>query len=1199
MTNWTILKEAIANAIKTNGNREITGQVLQNVLTNIVSAVGENATFAGIAVPSTNPGVPDGPIFYLAYTTGAYVNFEGIEINAAGLYIIDNFSASSWTLSKLVDLSSTVDGMAELEKLVKGISIMSDASSYPQIQLGEFNDIEELNSKINALFSTKYCGRCRASFLDQNIDLYQYVIDASNGKYSQILFGNVVQDNEAGVLSKFNFADKPNVLFRQSAKNNGGVTIWKEWYCPFTENSVSDDLYQSVNIKQIDDLWKDKIWNEFVINPKKYVKYALVDDDGKRVGFLDAFVDTSSHAITEIVYSNIEFPNTGEHSHQLNVYVRYYNLSWSDAKLPDGTVWPIGTWSNWKKLYDDTYTEKLDATNKSIQRISANIINLGEFNTQNDIWDAAANIKYVANKDAIILIGAIKDQTAVIIQQYDKSRTMQYIYWDKKHYNRYIDHTESEVTFTSSLKQDCIDHIYYNPQTRIIYQRNRWNDTLTGGPLSTLPLATTSVPGLMSSADKQALDSVGTKQDLIPQIAYAVKGVTVETTGALGYDRIVYDTVGRRFLNMYNNKYYATIPVSIDINNILTSPKTGQLYSLGYNSLIGDTLYPAGLYVWDSSSLNRVSVNSDATTERSGLMSSADKIKIDDSINRITGTSQDSKAYTDPFMSLSFTSWEDVKIFVDDTVPSKLSTYAGTVRMIVNGTWLLTLHTTIRINGVTSKRYRQHLAGFVNIDPVSATYSSDSNFRQYARLVNVDSDGTQSGEKWEEIIDRLPKNWGKSCNFFGGSQTEHAFRENSTEYKFGGRFPLAKALGRALGQGVPQLCAAKEGAGFCTPSYPGTGVTIPITRQVEICTLCDMYVFWLGTVDYLTGKVFGNPEDAAASSAEISAGTASVVAAFKYCVNTLKQRNKDANMPAPKFFLITPTRTSYGPAEEPENRDLGMNPFSTDVRSMAVYTNTLKKVAVQLSIPILDLWKNSNLEQNRGESFTVGSDGLGAATGYFFDDTHLSVEGYTELAQPIADFIANEYHYASEISSNEKTHIEVKDIGGQLFVQGADDLLANGYIPVIFRKITSRNCSSSDNKKGITITKGWKCFGSPLAVRINNSIVEFSKALHSNLCRADLSEFSDYSSHAANFVHTLTDAKGRHKIAWGKRLIPFDEGRRVLDFALGFIAPNIWAPNKRITTIDLVSTMAQFKIFATRSRKSDGDYVEYFNFYGN
>lgn len=81
MANWTTLKTAIANVIKTNGNQEITGAVLRNILNSIVNAVGENATFAGVATPITNPGTPDGPIFYLAYTSGAYSNFNGITMS--------------------------------------------------------------------------------------------------------------------------------------------------------------------------------------------------------------------------------------------------------------------------------------------------------------------------------------------------------------------------------------------------------------------------------------------------------------------------------------------------------------------------------------------------------------------------------------------------------------------------------------------------------------------------------------------------------------------------------------------------------------------------------------------------------------------------------------------------------------------------------------------------------------------------------------------------------------------------------------------------------------------------------------------------------------------------------------------------------------------------------------------------------------
>lgn len=80
MANWSNLKAAVASIIKANGNKEITGQTLQEVLLGIVSNLGRNATLAGIAKPSTNPGVPDGPVFYLTSAKGTYPNFNGIEV---------------------------------------------------------------------------------------------------------------------------------------------------------------------------------------------------------------------------------------------------------------------------------------------------------------------------------------------------------------------------------------------------------------------------------------------------------------------------------------------------------------------------------------------------------------------------------------------------------------------------------------------------------------------------------------------------------------------------------------------------------------------------------------------------------------------------------------------------------------------------------------------------------------------------------------------------------------------------------------------------------------------------------------------------------------------------------------------------------------------------------------------------------------
>ena len=112
MANWSDLKAAVASIVKTNGNKEITGQLLQNVLNNIISNVGLNSSFAGIATPETNPGTPDGNVFYLATTAGTYSNFNGIVINTGEAVILE--WKGSWV--KKDSGFATKEKLSELEE---------------------------------------------------------------------------------------------------------------------------------------------------------------------------------------------------------------------------------------------------------------------------------------------------------------------------------------------------------------------------------------------------------------------------------------------------------------------------------------------------------------------------------------------------------------------------------------------------------------------------------------------------------------------------------------------------------------------------------------------------------------------------------------------------------------------------------------------------------------------------------------------------------------------------------------------------------------------------------------------------------------------------------------------------------------------------------------------------------------------------
>lgn len=142
MGGYTELKAAIAAVIKTNGNNDITGAILQNVLKTIVSTVGANRAFAGIADANTNPGTPDGNVFYVAYTAGNYVSFVSgstyITVNPGELAILYN-SAANW--GKYV-IGLSANGVYSLLDAVNQINATGRFS---------YNDTPALGSNANSL----------------------------------------------------------------------------------------------------------------------------------------------------------------------------------------------------------------------------------------------------------------------------------------------------------------------------------------------------------------------------------------------------------------------------------------------------------------------------------------------------------------------------------------------------------------------------------------------------------------------------------------------------------------------------------------------------------------------------------------------------------------------------------------------------------------------------------------------------------------------------------------------------------------------------------------------------------------------------------------------------------------------------------------------------------------------------------------
>lgn len=127
MANYTTLKAAIREVIKTNANNEITGALLQQSLLSMINSLGAYYQFAGLATPSTNPGTPDQNVCYLASTAGTYSNFGGIVLNSGEVAILAY--NGSWT--KYSSGFASEEKVSQLD--FETAEMMSDKISVPGV----------------------------------------------------------------------------------------------------------------------------------------------------------------------------------------------------------------------------------------------------------------------------------------------------------------------------------------------------------------------------------------------------------------------------------------------------------------------------------------------------------------------------------------------------------------------------------------------------------------------------------------------------------------------------------------------------------------------------------------------------------------------------------------------------------------------------------------------------------------------------------------------------------------------------------------------------------------------------------------------------------------------------------------------------------------------------------------------------------
>ena len=119
-----------------NTGTSLNGTNMQNALEETDGKINQlkNAgyLYAGIATPTTNPGTPDGPVFYIANGKGTYTNFGGINVTEDDVVIL--YYDTVWhknttgiaSNDKLISLYKNIRGFSQKEVSEEGLYLCNE-----------------------------------------------------------------------------------------------------------------------------------------------------------------------------------------------------------------------------------------------------------------------------------------------------------------------------------------------------------------------------------------------------------------------------------------------------------------------------------------------------------------------------------------------------------------------------------------------------------------------------------------------------------------------------------------------------------------------------------------------------------------------------------------------------------------------------------------------------------------------------------------------------------------------------------------------------------------------------------------------------------------------------------------------------------------------------------------------------------------
>lgn len=150
------------------------------------------------------------------------LNIPAVSASANGLLTPTQLSQLTTAYNKSGTNQTAIETrrleIAELSERLKGRSEYSNAFTDPQIHLGDFDTMDEVNAVIDGLVTsaaspeTKYTGHCIVGLLGSRFDIHQYALHFATGDFVQCVCGCLKINADATALLQ---DGKYNIAFRR------------------------------------------------------------------------------------------------------------------------------------------------------------------------------------------------------------------------------------------------------------------------------------------------------------------------------------------------------------------------------------------------------------------------------------------------------------------------------------------------------------------------------------------------------------------------------------------------------------------------------------------------------------------------------------------------------------------------------------------------------------------------------------------------------------------------------------------------------------------------------------------------------------------------------------------------------------------------------------------------------------------------